>query len=70
LLSHSHAGAAADHTFQDEPVSHEAIFRQQADTLRAIHGYISQVYRSELRLSGVLDALVEELEDAEVQAIM
>jgi hypothetical protein len=70
LLSHSHAGAAADDTFQNEPHPHETTFRKQADTLRAIHGYISEVYSSELRLSGALDAMVEELEDAEVQAMM
>jgi hypothetical protein len=38
--------------------------------LRAIHGIVSDIYKSENRLSVVLDSMVEDLEDAEVQNMM
>ena len=38
--------------------------------LQSIHGRVSDLYRSEIKLSEVMDTMIEELEDSEVQAMM
>ncbi len=46
------------------------ILCDQADLLRGVHGYMSDIYRSERKLSDVMGVMLEELENDEVQATM
>jgi hypothetical protein len=41
-----------------------------AEALRKIHGIVSEVYRLEKSLSGLMEAMIEDLEDNEVQNMM
>ena len=38
--------------------------------LQGIHGYIDRLYKSEARLSYVMDGMIEDLEGAEVDSMM
>jgi hypothetical protein len=38
--------------------------------LRNVGGYLNEVYKSERTLSDVMDTMIEDLEDAEVKAMM
>ena len=40
-----------------------------AKDLQDIHGYVSKVHRSDVRLRNVLGSMIERLEDAEVNLI-
>lgn len=40
------------------------------DILRRMHGYLSSIYDSESTLSGVIESMMQDLDEAEVQAIM
>ena len=47
-----------------------SILHDQADLLQGVHGYLSDIYSSERKLSDIMDAMLDELEDDEVQAMM
>jgi hypothetical protein len=42
------------------------MLRERAHALRTIHGLVSDVYRMEGALSGLIENMIEDLEDAEV----
>ena len=54
----------------DNPHLDVSIIHEHAEVIQAIHGHISEIYKSQKRLSEVMDAMAEDLEDAEVQAMM
>ena len=46
------------------------ILHERAEALRNIHAIVSDVYRLEKRLSGLMEAMIEDLEDDEVVDMM
>jgi len=44
-------------------------FHDEATVLRTIHDWISEFYEAQRELSKVVDAIIEELEGAEVQEL-
>jgi hypothetical protein len=72
LLSHSHAGIATNHCwFQDDSDRNKGLTRdEQVSLLETIYDELSQVYLQDTKLSGFLDQMDEDLEDAEVLELM